>query len=100
MLTRAGFAAQPSSRTAVEVADGALVPVAVAEAVYAARLAAALLARWDSMPVVAASPMTAAESSEMMHERRRTRRLHPHIVREARALGGAAAAAAGCAWAL
>ena len=94
-MTRAALAAQPSSRTAVEVADGAVVPVAVAEAVYAARLAAALLARWDSMPVVAASPITAAESSEMMHERMRMMRLHPHTVRAARMLGWAAAV--GCA---
>jgi hypothetical protein len=78
LLTLAALLEQPSSRTAVAVGD---VPVDVAVAFKAARLETALLARCASMPVAAASPITAAESRAMMQERMKTRRVQPHIVR-------------------
>jgi hypothetical protein len=84
LLTAEALVEQPSSMRDITtpVADGPLL-VVVAEAVRAARLEAALLARWDSMPVAAARPITAADRSATMHERMKTSRLQPQIVRTA-----------------
>lgn len=91
--TASGFSEQPSSITVTAVGDavGVLASAAVTEALMAARLDEALLARWASTPVAAASPITAADSRAMMHDRMKTRRLQPNIVRGAVGLdcGGA-----------
>jgi hypothetical protein len=95
LLTSEALAEQPSSMrdTTTPVAAGPLLVVAVAEAVRAARLEDALLARWDCTPVAAASPITAADRSATMHERMKTSRLQPQMVRTAINLVSAWAAA-------
>jgi hypothetical protein len=101
LLTLPGVSEHPSSMisTAVALAVGAVVAVPVAEEVKAARLDAAALARWASMPVAAANPMTVAESRAMMQDRTKTRRLMPHIVLAAGDFGweGGSATARTCA---
>lgn len=82
--TESGLEEHPSSSTGAEepVGEGPSDP-AVADASDAlsdARLDDAVLARWDSIPVAAASPITPAESKPMIHDRMNTRRLHPRIV--------------------
>lgn len=85
-----GSLEQPLSRSLKAVAVGLDVPedvlvgsvVGVAEAIdelKAASLVSALLARFASTPVPAASPMTAADRRPMMQESINTSRLHPHI---------------------
>jgi hypothetical protein len=97
LLTLDALAAQPSSMmaAAVEVAAGPSVVAEATEAERAARLEAALLARCDSTPVAAASPITAADRSATMHDRMKTSRLQPQMARPAIDLGSSGWAAAG-----
>lgn len=96
LSTLVGSSEHPSSITPTAVGRGTaplVVALAITDAFSAARLLAAVLARWASMPVAAARPITAAESSAMMHDRTKTRKLQPHIVLEVIGLLSGAAAA-------
>jgi len=103
-VTPSGSAAHPSSKvptaTAVGFDPGTAVGVpATAESseLAASSWLVASFARWASMPVPAASPITAADNRAMMHERINTSRVHPQTVRlliGARVGGECAAAAA------
>jgi hypothetical protein len=104
LSTLSGSLEQPSSMTptavdAVPVALLVAVTPDATDALRAARLEDALLARCDSMPVAAARPITAAERMAMIHERMKTRRLQPNIVLPVRD-GGSGWATAGCAFEL
>lgn len=48
--------------------------------VYAANLLTASFALLASIPVPAASPITAADSSAMIHDRTKVNKLQPHII--------------------
>jgi hypothetical protein len=80
-----GLLEQPLSRSLNAVVVGLGVPEDVLvgfeaiDELKAASLVSALLARFASTPVPAASPMTAADRRPMMQESMNTSRLHPHI---------------------
>lgn len=79
-VTAVALAEQPESMA--EMGAPVLLGAAAAkEAFRTSTWAMASLARFASMPVVAASPMMAAERMAMMTARRKTRRLQPHTRR-------------------
>jgi hypothetical protein len=84
-LTPSGLLEHPLSISLNEVALGTTVVTVLVgaaddiEALSAASLFVASLARFASTPVPAARPMTAADSRAMMQERMKTSRLHPQI---------------------
>lgn len=85
-LTPSGLLEQPLSRSLNEGED--------TEALKAASLLLASLARFASTPTPAARPMTAADSRAMMHERIKTSRLHPQTTLLERFDGGSRLTAA------